>query len=161
MTHSPEPSPEPTPAPSPPQPTAAMQIADPAGAEAAAAYFIELFLYTMESGDTGPWDRASDPACDFCRASSEEATSIRTSDQRYVDLGLTVTDVGLIRFEDAVGTFLVEVAYDSRGVEIRSEQGEVVDTRAEGSAFLALEIGYLPGDGWHLVGAQRLSESVR
>src|SRR5665647_3280455 len=71
VTEEPSPSPTPTPTPTPdasvkPERPAAMDVADSAGAEAAAVYFLELFPYVFATNDLTEWRPLSHPECIFC-----------------------------------------------------------------------------------------------
>ncbi len=64
-----EPSPSPSPvdpAAVPPERPAAMDTVDSAGAEAFAAYFVQLFAYAFATNDLQAWTDASHPDCIYC-----------------------------------------------------------------------------------------------
>ncbi|NTW41814.1 MAG: hypothetical protein HGA44_18360 [Cellulomonadaceae bacterium] len=56
-----------------PQWTEDMDQVSPDAALAVGRYFLELFPYVIETGDTTEWDRLSHPECTFC---SEVAASV-------------------------------------------------------------------------------------
>src|SRR5665648_491210 len=73
VTEEPSPSTTPTPTPTPdasvkPERPAAMDVADSAGAEAAAVYFLQLFPYVFATNDLTEWRPLSHPECIFCAA---------------------------------------------------------------------------------------------
>jgi hypothetical protein len=70
VTPSPTPTPTPTPTPDaasvPPERPEAMDVADSAGAEAVAVYFLELFSYVFATNDLTEWRELSHPECIYC-----------------------------------------------------------------------------------------------
>ena len=71
VTEEPSPSPTPTPTPTPdasvkPERPAAMDVADSAGAEAAAVYFLQLYPYVYATNDLTEWRELSHAECIFC-----------------------------------------------------------------------------------------------
>ncbi len=71
VTEEPTPSSTPTPTPTPdasvkPERPEAMDVADSAGAEAAAVYFLQLFPYVAATGDLADWRALSHPECIYC-----------------------------------------------------------------------------------------------
>src|SRR5665648_726818 len=71
VTEEPSPSTTPTPTPTPdasvkPERPAAMDVADSAGAEAAAVYFLQLFPYVFATGDLDEYRALSHPECIYC-----------------------------------------------------------------------------------------------
>ena len=69
VTPSPTATPTPTPTPDAsvkPERPAAMDVADSAGAEAAAVYFLQLFGYVFATNDLAEWRPLSHPECIYC-----------------------------------------------------------------------------------------------
>jgi hypothetical protein len=69
VTPSPTPTPTPTPTPdaaTKPERPEAMDVADSAGAEAVAVYFLQLYGYVYATNDLAEWRELSHPECVFC-----------------------------------------------------------------------------------------------
>ncbi|WP_130416282.1 DUF6318 family protein [Xylanimonas ulmi] len=85
MTDSP---PEPSPTPSrvvvKPERPAAMDDDGPAGAEAAAVYFVKLDSYTQATGDTAEWEAMSHEVCGFCAGRLAQAQRIAERGDAFV-----------------------------------------------------------------------------
>lgn len=80
----------PAPAPSPTQP-AEMSRDDETGAIAAAHHFLNLYVYTEETQDTGPWEAMSHSGCVFCKSVIDDVAARRTSHQVTYPAALLVT----------------------------------------------------------------------
>ncbi|CAN5307731.1 hypothetical protein BH11ACT1_BH11ACT1_30370 [soil metagenome] len=97
------------------------------GAIATATYFLQLFPYALNTGDSSGWDALSHPDCRFCSGLSDEvkrqaallehqeglATSISSASGVEVDPGVWFTidlDItqGKSRVVDSTGSVLLE-----------------------------------------------------
>src|SRR5665648_1058481 len=92
VTEEPSPSPTPTPTPTPdasvkPERPAAMDVADSAGAEAAAVYFLQLYPYVYATNDLTEWRELSHAECVFC-ASVITNVEEQIADSHHSDGGL-------------------------------------------------------------------------
>ena len=88
-----------------------MSEVSPAGAEAAARYFLSLYSYAFETGDLAELRTLSHPECIFCASLADAVTEQQTSGFRTVGGGLTVAQVEVVEVTpgewfaiDAVGT---------------------------------------------------------
>jgi len=84
-----EPSPTPTPTPTdpaaiPPERPAAMDTVDTAGAEAVAAYYLQLVPYAEATGDTEVLAALSHPECIFCASVLEGVSGLVAAGQHNV-----------------------------------------------------------------------------
>lgn len=104
VAEEPSPSPTPTPTPTPdasvkPERPEAMDVADSAGAEAAAVYFLQLFAYVYATGDLTEWREMSHPECVYC-ASVSSGVEEMSAASRYAVGGLdTITGVNSTEVE--------------------------------------------------------------
>src|SRR5665648_1108066 len=96
VTEEPSPSTTPTPTPTPdasvkPERPAAMDVADSAGAEAAAVYFLQLYPYVYATNDLTEWRELSHPECVFCASVitnvEEQVTANQHCNGGLVDVG--------------------------------------------------------------------------
>ncbi|MFE5339995.1 DUF6318 family protein [Isoptericola sp. NPDC056578] len=111
----------------------------PAGAEAAAVYFLELDDYIMKTGDTAEWEAMSGKACGFCDARLEQAQTIAKRGDRF-EGGATRARALHTYEQDAVtGIWPVDVETredpwtitDSNGEELASDKAVVAKSRVE------------------------------
>ncbi|MFD6176063.1 MULTISPECIES: DUF6318 family protein [unclassified Isoptericola] len=79
-TASASPTPSPTPTVKAPERPKAMDDDGPAGAEAAAVYFLELDPYIMKTGDTTEYESMSLKGCKFCANRVDQAREITAND---------------------------------------------------------------------------------
>ncbi|MFE6968391.1 DUF6318 family protein [Isoptericola sp. NPDC057653] len=70
------PSPSPTATVAAPERPQALDDDGPAGAEAAAVYFLELDDYIMKTGDTAEWEAMSQKSCEYCANRLDQANEI-------------------------------------------------------------------------------------
>ena len=89
VTEEPTPSPTPTPTPAPdasvkPERPAAMDVADSAGAEAAAVYFLQLFPYVFATGDLEDYRALSHPECIYCTSVTDGVETMFAARQHSV-----------------------------------------------------------------------------
>ncbi|MBI9114716.1 DUF6318 family protein [Sanguibacter suaedae] len=126
------PEPTETPAPQPPERPAAMNGIDEEAAKAAAGYFLELYTYTLQSGDLTAWSEASGPSCNFCTKVTEDVAEEQRRGER--------TTGGVIAWneEPAVtrveGTRAYEVQFDADQAEgyVLDPGGQIIQTFSPG-----------------------------
>lgn len=134
-TQSESPTPEPVAAPVRP---AGMDRTDEVGAAAAATYFMELYAYSMRTGDLSAWEQLSGQTCQFCALALADVRSAYEAGGRYEGGELTVGEAVLVGKDDSIGAFAVQVPFAfAQGAQIGSE-GEVIRRIAaeEGTAVL-------------------------
>jgi len=102
VTPSPTPTPTPTPTPDAsvkPERPEAMDVADSAGAEAAAVYFLQLFPYVFATNDLAEWRALSHPECIFCVDVIRQVEEHSASGVRAVGGLIDVGDVASLEVE--------------------------------------------------------------
>lgn len=137
-----------------------MGTPDPTGAEAAAEYFVELYHYVLQTGDTSAWDAASEDGCGFCTSTRETVQRRASSGETYHSDGLTVHPATMLAFDETFQIFAVQVPFEFEGAVIRDASGEVTQEVPPSAAFLRLEVGFQPGVGWWLVTGSLYEESL-
>jgi hypothetical protein len=156
-TNYPEPSHLPTPeegAPSPtpttdaaakPERPAAMDVADSAGAEAVAVYFLDLYPYVYGSHDYAEWMQLSHPDCVFC------ASVVSNVDEQvaagHTNTGSAMTIRAATTTEIIPGAqYAVEARVTEGPAAERDGDGMVVSERDEQDAVLTFALVY--DEGW-------------
>jgi hypothetical protein len=101
VTPSPTPTPTPTPdaASVPPERPSAMDVADSAGAEAAAVYFLQLFPYVFATGDLEDYRALSHPECIYCASVTAGVEAMFAANQQSVGGMNTITAVTSVEVE--------------------------------------------------------------
>ncbi len=75
----------------PPERPAEMDRADEVGADAAAQYFLELYLYAYLTGDLTEWNAMSLEECEFCASVASDVESL-TVDGGWADAAVDIVD---------------------------------------------------------------------
>ncbi|AWE42190.1 hypothetical protein DDD63_04845 [Actinobaculum sp. 313] len=75
----------------PPERPPEMDRADEVGADAAAQYFLELYLYAYLTGDLTEWNAMSLEECEFCASVAGDVESL-TADGGWADAAVDVAD---------------------------------------------------------------------
>ena len=146
-TTSPAPTPTPTPtAEAPGRPTAMSEVS-PAGAEAAARYFLSLYSYAFETGDLSEWRALSHPECIFCAGVTDSVTEQRTSGEVTVGGALvtyeaTVTEVTPSEF------YGVDIAGSQEPWEYRDATGALLDEEKLLTEHQYIVVVVREGDAW-------------
>lgn len=111
----------------------------PAGAEAAAVYFLELDDYIMKTGDTAEWESMSGKACGFCDARLDQARTIAKRGDDFEGGETQARVLHTYEQDAATGIWPIDVETseepwtitDSDGEEIASEKAVVATSRVE------------------------------
>ncbi|MEU2200639.1 DUF6318 family protein [Isoptericola sp. NPDC019482] len=111
----------------------------PAGAEAAAVYFLELDDYIMKTGDTAEWEAMSGSACGFCDARLEQARTIAERKDKFEGGDTEARAVHTYEQDSTTGIWPIDVETsekpwaitDSDGKEIASQGALVATSRVE------------------------------
>ena len=135
----------------PPVRPAEMERSDQAGAEAAAAYFLELFSYVMRTGDLQEWDHISAQDCRYCAATRERVAATYQAGGRFVGGELTLTEVEWLTYTEAIGVHAVGTRYSfASGAEVNSAGTAVREMPPEG-AYAVTDLVF-SANGWTLLG---------
>jgi hypothetical protein len=129
-------TPDPTedPAPQPPERPAAMDGTDEEAAKAAAGYFLELYTYTLQSGDAMLWQSISDPECSTCSTVSEDVATTSAEGDRIEGGAITWKGAPVVTSIGDSG--LREV----RGTAVQSERTYVSDGGRTSETFALEEL---------------------
>ena len=127
----------PNPRPSSTGPTAPARPAEidqmtPAGAAAAARYFIELYGYVLQTGDLTEWDAMSFPTCRYCVETRRYITSAHSSGETFTGSVISTEVVNIHELNELVGGY---------PVDLRVTQGPTTHLDASGSTIES-------GDTW-------------
>ena len=126
----------------------------PAGAEAAAVYFLELDDYIMKTGDTDEFKAMSQKSCEFCAKRLAQAVEIE--DRGYTWKGTQSHPRVIHTYEQdaATGIWPLDVVV-SQTVKIVDSSGDTVHSAAPQKEDLAFEVGRKNGD-WIIVEVGRV-----
>jgi len=145
------PSPSPTPTVKAPEPPKAMDDDGPAGAEAAAVYFLELDPYIMKTGDTAEYEAMSHKTCDYCASRLDQAKQIAERGDIFTGGARSARITQTYEQDSATGIWPLDARVDDKKSRITDSSGKVLlDTKAD-VGDLRLEMTR-KGDGWVVVG---------
>ena len=127
----------------------------PAGADAAAKYFLELDGYIQASGDTAVFEAMSHDTCEFCAARIEQARQI--ADERAIYEGGSVRAEILHTYEQdaATGIWPIDVEITQNAATVTSADGEPIAEVPYAKARKRVEIARRDGS-WVVIGVADL-----
>lgn len=140
----------PAPAKSAPTAPAELERTDEAGAVAAAEYFLELWSYTMQTGDVMAWDTMSEEFCEFCRWTRAIAVSIDEAGDTFTGGDIKPMETYLHPFDEAAGAYPVDVDFLQSPSERHSVSGRLVSADSETYGTLGVDVIRLD-DGWKVL----------
>lgn len=135
----------------PPQRPELMDDDGPAGAEAAAQYFLMLDAYMQATGDTSEWAAMSHESCGFCAARLEQAQEVASSEYAVVGGEVTVDIVHTYAQDPTTGIWPIDITTTMRPVELKDATGMTVDGYPAGSVEQRIEMGRRDGR-WVVIG---------
>ncbi|GAA2720078.1 DUF6318 family protein [Cellulomonas aerilata] len=145
-TVAPRPSPGPTTSPtatpatpSPPAPPPDLARADEAGAAAAAQYFVSLYSYTMQTGDTAAWTQMSADVCGFCGRIKADAEAIAANGETYVGGDILLSEVTVLPQDELVGGFPVDASFTQAPARHTDAEGTVINETAGDSGPVRID----------------------
>lgn len=138
---SPSPSPSASPAIVKPERPAAMQKQDAEGAAAAAEYFLALYNYTKDSGDTSEWEAMSHDACQFCRNVLERATEIQENDLDIEGGDISAKVVEIYQRDEVTGIYPLDVNVKQERSTTTRANGTVESTSEVQDGVMRVEVG--------------------
>jgi hypothetical protein len=119
----------------------------PAGAEAAAVYFVMLDAYTQATGDTTEWAEMSHSSCEFCTRRIDQAKRITQQGDSFEGGEATVDVVHTYAQDPATGIWPVDLKIRERRTVITDSRGTVVFENEANSHQTTVEIGRRDGRG--------------
>ncbi|MFD6176388.1 MULTISPECIES: DUF6318 family protein [unclassified Isoptericola] len=134
------PTPSPTPTVKAPERPKAMDDDGPAGAEAAAVYFLELDDYIMKTGDTAEWEAMSLKSCDRCSARLEQAQGIANRGEAWKGGEIRAQVLHTYEQDLATGVWPVDVEVKVAPVELTDKDGKVVFSEGANRAKSRIEM---------------------
>ncbi|QAY64225.1 hypothetical protein ET495_14510 [Xylanimonas allomyrinae] len=150
-------SPAPTPSPTAsrvvikPARPAAMDDDGPAGAEAAARYFLELDSYMQATGDTTEWEAMSHQSCEFCAKRRDQARKIAERGDSF-DGGHTAATILHTYQQDApTGIWPIDVQTEEGSSRIMTSTGDVLWEQSAVRSQFRVEVARRD-DAWVIVG---------
>ncbi|MFE5291822.1 DUF6318 family protein [Isoptericola sp. NPDC056618] len=111
----------------------------PAGAEAAAVYFLELDPYIMKTGDTAKYEEMSSKSCTHCSARIDQANEIAEQGDQWHGGDVKARVVHTYEQEATTEIWPMDVAVrispvsvtDTSGSEVFSEAADTTESRVE------------------------------
>ena len=123
----------------------------PAGAEAAAVYFLELDDYIMKTGDTKEWEAMSHKSCEYCANRIEQSDEIETKGYSW-NSGPTSARVTHTYEQDAAtGIWPIDTQVAQGAVQLTDAKGAIVYDEKAANIDLAVEVAQKDGH-WVIIG---------
>jgi len=141
----------------PPERPKAMDDDGPAGAEAAAVYFLELDDYIMKTGDTAEWEAMSHKSCKHCAARLDQARQISEQGDVFTGGERTASVLHTYEQDAATGIWPLDVHVEEKASRITDASGDVLlDNKAQ-AKNLRVELAR-KGDKWTVIGVAGIPE---
>jgi len=167
-TPSPEPtgtgaSPESSPSPSStavvvaPERPKEMDDDGPAGAEAAAVYFLELDDYIMKTGDTAEWEAMSVKSCEYCANRLDQSREIADRGDKFSGGAAIATVLHTFEQDAATGIWPIDVQVKAASATVKDSAGDVIFQSKENTGELRMEMAQREGE-WVVVGVADVPE---
>lgn len=147
----------PAPMPSPARPD---QWADTGetGAQAAAVWFVrDLYSYVVETNDVTDWQALSEPDCEFCRSTIENATAATNEATVQRPSGVTASVTRVETLNPLAYSVLLD--YRDGATSVYTSAGEQVATLDPAVGQLLIVV-YRVGHDWHLREGQWFDRGV-
>jgi hypothetical protein len=127
----------------------------PAGAEAAAVYFLELDSYMQATGDTSEWEAMSHRSCEYCAARLDQAEDIATAGYSW-EGGETSARVLHTFAQDApTGIWPIDVRVADKAAKVTDRRGNEVFSSTGATYERHIEIGRRDG-AWVVIGVAKV-----
>ena len=130
----------------------------PAGAEAAAVYFLELDDYIMKTGNTAEWEAMSGKSCEHCSARLDQARDIAKQDAVWVGGETQARVLHTYEQDAATGIWPIDVEIQVAPVTVQDASGTQIFDDPARKADLRVEVAR-QDDGWIVVGVANKPES--
>ena len=136
----------------------AMDDDGPAGAEAAAVYFLELDGYIMKTGDTAEWKAMSLKSCEFCANRLDQADEITANDLTWAGGNVTARVTHTYEQDPPTGAWPIDVDVKVEPATVTDEKGAEVLSDKGGEQKYRVEIALKDG-AWSVIGVADQPES--
>ena len=130
----------------------------PAGAEAAAVYFLELDDYIMKTGDTAEWEAMSHKSCGYCANRLEQARQIADRGDIFSGGEATVRVVETYEQDGATGLWPLDVSVREKASTITDALGTTLFEQDATEEVSRVEVAQSDGD-WVIVTVAAVPES--
>lgn len=127
----------------------AMADDGPAGAEAAAVYFLELDDYMMKTGDTAGFEQMSQKSCQFCTKRIDQAQEIQERDYTWAGTQSQPRVAHTYEQDATTGIWPIDIEV-TQSVKISDSSGNTVSSSDPEKVGLAFEVGRQDGQ-WVIV----------
>ncbi|MFI2101792.1 DUF6318 family protein [Isoptericola sp. NPDC019693] len=155
---SPSPSPSSTAVVVAPERPKEMDDDGPAGAEAAAVYFLELDDYIMKTGDTAEWEAMSQKSCEYCANRLDQAKLIAERGDTFEGGEAQIQILHTYEQDEATGIWPIDVEIKESRSTITDANDEVVFEQNPQTTTARVEIARSK-DQWVIVGVPDIPES--
>ncbi|GAB2450145.1 DUF6318 family protein [Xylanimonas ulmi] len=146
VTDSPsEPSPTPSRVVVKPERPAAMDDDGPAGAEAAATYFLQLDSYTQATGDTAEWEAMSHSTCDYCADLLAQARRVQHEGYTWEGGEVSVRVLHTYAQDAATGIWPIDVEITQAPATVTDANGSIVTVIDSGQGDRRVEVARRDG----------------
>jgi len=135
----------------------AMADDGPAGAEAAAVYFLELDDYIMKTGDTAEWEGMSHKSCEYCANRLDQAREIAERGDEFTGGERNVTILHTYEQDATTGIWPIDVRLREGRSSIKSAAGEALFTSDGKAGELRMEMAQRNGN-WVVIGVADVPE---
>lgn len=147
-------TPSPTPTPTVPEPAPSPTLPpditdrDVDGAEAAARYVLDLYIYTLSTQDTEPWQSVSYEGCVFCQGVLDTVAEDRDSGQVFTGGEITILEAETEKLNPSA--YGVTLQVKQAPTQKWTLDGAPISAPDSGWAGWALLVMYQEGDSWYL-----------
>ncbi len=100
-----------------------MSTMDGKGAAAAAAYFIELYGYVLQTGDLTEWNAMSFANCQFCSSTAQYVRSVYDAGGSFTGGDMTAEVVTVHELDGFIGGYPVDLRTTQAATEERDATG--------------------------------------
>jgi len=142
----------------PPERPKSMDDDGPAGAEAAAVYFLELDDYIMKTGDTAEWEAMSHKSCEYCANRLDQARQIAERGDTFEGGEAQIRVLHTYEQDAATGIWPIDVEIKEARSTITDAEGEVVFEQEALTSTARVEASR-SDDRWVIVGVPDIPES--
>jgi hypothetical protein len=144
-------SPSPTATVAAPERPQALDDDGPAGAEAAAVYFLELDDYIMKTGDTAEWEAMSQKSCEYCANRLKQAEEIASKGYRWNSKPTSARVTHTYEQDSSTGIWPIDVEVAQGAVTLTDSNDNVLYDEDAIKIDLSLEVTRMD-DRWVMVG---------
>ncbi|GAA1729578.1 hypothetical protein GCM10009809_26470 [Isoptericola hypogeus] len=140
-----------------PERPAAMDDDGPAGAEAAAVYFLELDDYIMKTNDTAEWEAMSGKGCGYCTKRLDQANEIARKNYSWESEPSSARVTHTYEQDSATEIWPLDVEVLQGAVRLTDSNGEVIYAEDQVTLDLGVEMGRHDGQ-WTVLGVGQVEE---